>query len=511
MTIELDQLAALRSAVRPPSDEARLAAADALATAIASERGGRGPARTPRRAHRRLRIRGRRLPIAAAALAAAALAIVVDGTLQPGTPGAPDPAAAAVLTRLAHVAAAQPAVDAPGPGQYLYVRSQDAYADDTVTAGGRYYSVLVPHTREIWLGADGSGWLRETDGTPVFLTPADRAAWVAAGSPALPSGGDNTQFGAGCLSIGPIDMSSLPTDPAALGAMLSARRIEGGPPGPAEDFVQVGDLLRETDASPALRAAIYQVASKIPGVVALGTVADHEGRSGVGLAYDSHGVQSALIFDPATSALLGETDTAIGAGRERPCGNRARLGRLRRQQDRRLAPRRAAERARRSRHAGADRQQRRPGDRRLQVDRRLTPAPSPPGARDYASAARGLVSGVRIRSSCARRCSCSPAPAVARRGDRGPRRPRTRASVVAISNSMPLRLAEVHREEVVTVVDRRHLHARLGDSRAASSTWSSSRECPGDVVHRSGALPVCRRSVARRKPSAQLRVSPSRR
>ena len=132
--------------------------------------------------------------------------------------------------------------------------------------------------------------------------------------------------------------------------MLSARRIEGGPPGPAEDFVQVGDLLRETDASPALRAAIYQVAAKIPGVVALGTVTDHAGRSGIGLAYDDHGVQSALIFDPATSALLGETDDRDRGGRERARRHRARLGRLPRQQDRRLASRRPAGRARGAGH-----------------------------------------------------------------------------------------------------------------------------------------------------------------
>jgi hypothetical protein len=52
--------------------------------------------------------------------------------------------------------------------------------------------------------------------------------------------------------------------------MLSAGKIEGGPPGPAENFTQIGDLLRETDASPALRSALYQVAETIPGVISEG-------------------------------------------------------------------------------------------------------------------------------------------------------------------------------------------------------------------------------------------------
>jgi len=46
-------------------------------------------------------------------------------------------------------------------------------------------------------------------------------------------------------------------------------KVEGGPPGPAEAFTQVGDLLRETDASPALRAALYSAAAGLAGVKSL--------------------------------------------------------------------------------------------------------------------------------------------------------------------------------------------------------------------------------------------------
>jgi hypothetical protein len=325
MIDELERLRDMRSAVLPPTDSARLAAAEALAAAIAAapmREAAREPEPEPRPSRRR-RLRGRRVPAIVTVLAAATLAIVIDGTLQSGSPARPASAAAAVLLRLARVAAQQPASAVPAPGQYLYVDSADAYPSDTYTASGGHYSVLVPHHREIWIGPDDSGWLRETAGTATFLTPADRAAWIAAGRPSLGSGGgtSNTQFGPGCLSIGPTDESSLPTDPGALAADISERKVEGGPPGPAEDFVQIGDLLRETDASPALRAALYQVAARLSGVIALGPVTDHAGRRGVGLAYDSQGTRQELIFDPATSALLGEQYTVIGgAGAVEPPG-----------------------------------------------------------------------------------------------------------------------------------------------------------------------------------------------
>jgi hypothetical protein len=252
------------------------------------------------------------------AVAAAVVVAVAVGTgtlVSPDSPVGPSPAAAGVLRHLADVAAAQPAPTVPGAGQYLYVDSQEAYTSTSVEGSGDTFTVLQPKERQIWIGADGSGRLLQTDGTPSFLTPTDRAHWVAAGSPPLTSDvPDDTSFGPGGLSDGPLDLATLPTDPTALARELSARKIEGGPPGAAEDFTQIGDLLRETDASPALRAALYQVASSLTGVELLGTVTDHDGRAGIGIAYLDHGTRQELIFDPQTSALLGEQYTVVSAG-----------------------------------------------------------------------------------------------------------------------------------------------------------------------------------------------------
>ena len=77
--------------------------------------------------------------------------------------------------------------------------------------------------------------------------------------------------------------------------------------------MQVGDLLRESDAPPALRSALFQVAAGIPGVKVLENVTDHAGRSGVGVMYSvrHRPGYAELIFDPKTSALLAEQTVTV--------------------------------------------------------------------------------------------------------------------------------------------------------------------------------------------------------
>lgn len=242
-------------------------------------------------------------------LGAATAAVLLVVSLLPGSPIHPTSAAAATLAHLAKVAAAQPATGAPGLGQYEYAESDETYEDCNSS-----YCYFLPERRQIWIGVNGAGRILETFGTPSFVTPADRSAWVSAGSPPISTAPSDITFGPHTLSDGPTDLASLPTDPSELAAQVSAREIEGGPPGPAEDFVQIGDLLRETDASPALRAALYRVAANIPGVTLLGTVTDHAGRPGVGIArVNSDWVEQEYVFDPTTSALLGEELVAMRA------------------------------------------------------------------------------------------------------------------------------------------------------------------------------------------------------
>jgi hypothetical protein len=188
-----------------------------------------------------------------------------------------------------------------------------------------YYCVNFRERREIWIGPDGSGRIRGTETDPTFPTAKDRQNWKAMGRTAPPLVGppSDERFGPGGLSTGPTDLSKLPTDPAKLAALISSRKIEGGPPGPAEDFVQVGDLLRETSASPELRAALFKVAAGIPGVKLLGTVTDSDGRSGTAIAFPhpARGDEESTIAGgsvPASEASAAPSPAPAGSVAESP-------------------------------------------------------------------------------------------------------------------------------------------------------------------------------------------------
>ena len=249
----------------------------------------------------------RRFTFGAAGVAAAvavAAAVVLFGTNGAG----PSPAAAAVLHHAARTAALQPATDPPAAGQFVYTKSDGSVVDTAVTHG-QTINFYESSTREAWIGPDGSGRLRTTNGPPRFVTPADKAAWVAAGKPTLTGSSNSDEtFAAGGLSY--LDLSKLPSDPAQLKQLIDDRQIEGGPAGDAETFTIIGDLLRETYASPAVRAGLFTVASQLPGVELVGQVHDQLGRSGTAVAYTSGGISHELIFDPQTSALLAERQVA---------------------------------------------------------------------------------------------------------------------------------------------------------------------------------------------------------
>lgn len=298
MIDELERIRRFRSEEPAPSEAARRAAGEALARAI-----GACADPPPRRR------RGRARLIRTALLAAAVLAcLLVIDLLGSGSDTGPSTAAAAALEQLARIAANGPSL-VPGPGHYLYVDSLNHYPAVAGRVGrSENCTTYATDHRQIWLGANGSGLLRDVTGKTTFTSAQDRAVCLAMKpSPLTPSGTSNLWFADRCFQLGPTnDMQALSTDPRTLLAQM--RRLDGGPPTPAEDFVHVGDFMRETDASPAVRAALYRAAALIPGVHLLGPVRDHLGRTGLGVAYDGPGVHHELIFNPRTSELMGEQD-----------------------------------------------------------------------------------------------------------------------------------------------------------------------------------------------------------
>jgi hypothetical protein len=299
-------MTALDQIERQLRDSVAARAATDAAPARSSTRSARGTAgrwSLPRR---------RPLLLAAAAVVIAGVLLAL-GLTDAGTGSGPSPAIAAVMNRLARIAASGPSL-APKTGQYLSVRSVSDYPAIIGTTGRTPCVTYAIDHRHVWIAADGSGLLRDTTGSTTYPTPSDRALCASIiHRPSTSGETSNLWFADECFELGPTnDMQALSTNPRTL--LQQMRRIDGGPRTPAEDLVHVDDFLRETDASPRLRAALYRAAAIIPGVQLLGSVRDHFGRQGLGVALTAHRARTELIFNPHTAALMGEQSTGSTPG-----------------------------------------------------------------------------------------------------------------------------------------------------------------------------------------------------
>ncbi len=225
-------------------------------------------------------------------------------------------AAAATLRGLAVTAEQQPA-QTPPPGSYTYGWSRASLVEQggELTPDATWW-FRTSATRELWLAADGSGRIVTTYGASSPLTPADREAWRAAGSPALhPQAPETYDFGA---EESPVpDLAALPTDRDELARVIEARGIVDAPAGDLGTFDVIGELLSLPGAPPELRAALFEVAAALPGVEDRGVVDDPLGRTGRALTLRDDAGSTTLVFDLGSSELLAALhDRAIGAATE---------------------------------------------------------------------------------------------------------------------------------------------------------------------------------------------------
>lgn len=216
--------------------------------------------------------------VAGLAVAAAVLGLQGGGLT-------PSPALAATMDRLGRIAEAQDWSGLPGPGQYLYTRSEGAFAS---YSGG----VDVDH-RQIWFPSSGRLLLSDA--------AVNRTVKVASIGGRTGTGFPTTVSG----------WKSLSTDPATL--LQQIHRLDGGPNSAAEEFVNVNDALRENPIPPAIRAALYRAVALIPGVTLVGQQTDPLGQSGLGVLYqapsqptDPETPTTKLIFDQKTGRMLAE-------------------------------------------------------------------------------------------------------------------------------------------------------------------------------------------------------------
>ena len=223
----------------------------------------------------------RRRRSALLAVAAGALAVVVAPTFSVGGRPAASAEAAAFLREVAIVAAGGP--DLGADVNYWYVHWQYQHPGQQ------------PVVRQDWQGRVESNRIIDPGQDWDFRT----------GEPGLWSYGD-VRCDWECIR-------ALPEDSDALGQELrSALERQGNPDPDTQLFACVGDLLRFSPATPAVRAALYQVMATVPGVTLNGEATDATGRPAVLVerrqSPDSgpHSYVVGYLIDPGTGALLEE-------------------------------------------------------------------------------------------------------------------------------------------------------------------------------------------------------------
>lgn len=165
------------------------------------------------------------------------------------------------------------------------------------------YDVFRPVLRWIWVGADGSGLIREIAGPCSFYTPAGKVRWEAAGSPALREGLSDDVFGPGELRGTASRLAAGRDDPATATALLKAR--------PPRSLHDVSELLGETILPIDVREAVHAIASGLPGVERLSAVSDQLGRTGHGFAELATGGDRREIVFGDNDELLGYQVTLL--------------------------------------------------------------------------------------------------------------------------------------------------------------------------------------------------------
>jgi hypothetical protein len=339
---ELDLVRGVAADTPVPDAATTQAARARLLAVIAAEAGQARPTRRASRMAGKVRLR-RLLPgsaVVAAVLAAAVAAPLLlqrpatvprapgTGMQPPGSIGSAEPTAVKVLTNAALAAAREP-MPGFGPGRYWYVLERGVKLGTNLDQAGSKESFFYRFgsESETWWALDGSLSGHLHAGPAEFLDNTERAAWIAAGRPDL--GLPNTEVyspkvkvliaGIGWLPSSYQDLVELPTDPARLLAALTERirtyhpgafsTASKRPPNQTQVlFGTISYLLEHYPLPPELRAALYQVLTRLDGVKLIGGVTDLAGRHAVSVAIDVDRPvheRDELLLDPATGRLLG--------------------------------------------------------------------------------------------------------------------------------------------------------------------------------------------------------------
>jgi len=245
---------------------------------------------------------------------AIATAVAVGTHASPPAPPAaqpPPPATAAqLLAKIAAAAARQPA-PVVRDSDFMYIRSMDAYTDNTVVDGHETSVMEKLHERQIWLPVANicaTGLLIENgERTLISPFPVSEDGKIDRHPPK-----GTPQLNFTCPSEGHLGdasyrlLQSIPTQPDALLAYLKAGKKWTNDDPPTE----IGDMIRETIMPPALAAALYRLAATLPGATLVPHATNAVGRTGIGIMWTSKTAKQVYknewIFDKTTLQFIGE-------------------------------------------------------------------------------------------------------------------------------------------------------------------------------------------------------------
>ncbi|GAA3012512.1 hypothetical protein GCM10020229_24870 [Kitasatospora albolonga] len=109
-------------------------------------------------------------------------------------------------------------------------------------------------------------------------------------------------------------MATLPTDPAALLALIKAQTEGQGQSPEHAAFKAINRLVAEQIATPEVSAALFRAAGLIPGAVVHEDVTDGLGRHGVGVALPDGKATVEWVFDRDSYEYLGARWARRGRG-----------------------------------------------------------------------------------------------------------------------------------------------------------------------------------------------------
>ncbi len=251
-----------------------------------------------------------------AVVAIAAAVIVVFGVGLHSRVSSPSSAASRLLTRAALTARAAGGPGPMKPGEYWYVHSIDVTLGAQFRGAGRHVlqiqDAYAVSDRRVWIGYGVAGQLATRPvGAAIFLSARARAEWERAGRPQQLNVPGDISLPVNAFDLPYRQLQTLPTSVDALWLVIKRMADRGSKVWERHEmFTVIGDILREDPVPAPVRAALYEVAARLPGIDVIGPTHDAAGRPALAVALNDafDGYREELLFSPRTAKLLGEQD-----------------------------------------------------------------------------------------------------------------------------------------------------------------------------------------------------------